>query len=36
MKEDLRDLDGNRSSRPRFAETRDVHLTPAEEDAYRR
>jgi superfamily II DNA or RNA helicase len=35
MKEDLRDLDGNPLFPPRFAETRDVHLTPAEADAYR-
>ncbi len=34
MKEDLRDLDGNRLFRPRYAETRDVLLTPAESDAY--
>jgi hypothetical protein len=34
MKEDLRDLDGNLLFPPRFAETRDVHLTPAEADAY--
>jgi superfamily II DNA or RNA helicase len=34
MKEDLRDLDGNRLFRPRYAETRDVLLTPTESDAY--
>jgi superfamily II DNA or RNA helicase len=34
MKEDLRDLDGNPLFPPRFAETRQVHLTPAEADAY--
>jgi superfamily II DNA or RNA helicase len=34
MKEDLRDLDGNPLFPPRFAETRDVRLTPAEADAY--
>ncbi len=34
MKEDLRDLDGNLLFPPRFAETRDVRLTPAEADAY--
>jgi superfamily II DNA or RNA helicase len=34
MKEDLRDLDGDLLFPPRFAETRDVHLTSAEADAY--
>lgn len=34
MKEDLRDLDGDLLFPPRFAETRDVRLTPAEADAY--
>ncbi|WP_125812498.1 helicase-related protein [Actinoplanes sp. ATCC 53533] len=34
MKEDLRNLDGSLLFRPRFAETREVHLTPAEADAY--
>ncbi|WP_406300279.1 DUF3883 domain-containing protein [Embleya sp. NBC_00888] len=34
MKEDLRDLDGAPLFRPRYAETRQVHLTPAEADAY--
>lgn len=35
MKEDLRDLDGSLLFRHRYAETREVHLTPAEADAYR-
>jgi superfamily II DNA or RNA helicase len=35
MKEDLRDLDGSPLFRPRFAETREVHLTSSETDAYR-
>jgi superfamily II DNA or RNA helicase len=34
MKEDLRDLGGDLLFPPRFAETRDVRLTPAEADAY--
>jgi superfamily II DNA or RNA helicase len=34
MKEDLRDLDGELLFPPRFAESRDVWLTPAEADAY--
>jgi superfamily II DNA or RNA helicase len=34
MKEDLRNLDGSLLFRSRFAETREVHLTPAESDAY--
>ncbi|MFG2712276.1 helicase-related protein [Streptomyces goshikiensis] len=34
MKEDLRGLDGEPLFRPRFAETREVFLTPAETDAY--
>jgi superfamily II DNA or RNA helicase len=35
MKEDLRDLAGNPLFKPRYAETREVSLTPAEADAYR-
>jgi superfamily II DNA or RNA helicase len=35
MKEDLRDLEGNPLFKPRYAETREVSLTPAEADAYR-
>jgi superfamily II DNA or RNA helicase len=34
MKEDLRGLDGEPLFRPRYAETREVFLTPAESDAY--
>jgi len=34
MKEDLRDLEGNPLFKPRYAETREVNLTPAEADAY--
>ena len=34
MKEDLRGLDGGLLFKPRHAETREVHLTPAEADAY--
>lgn len=34
MKEDLRDLDGNRLFKARYAATREVILTPAESDAY--
>jgi len=35
MKEDLRGLDGSPPFRPRYADTRDVLLTPAEDDAYK-
>ena len=34
MKEDLRGLDGEPLFRPRYAQTRNVFLTPAESDAY--
>jgi hypothetical protein len=34
VKEDLRDLDGNRLFRPRYAETREVLLASAKADAY--